>query len=266
MDKAEDTMFSWKRAMKHAFLLALLLTMGGMILALVSQDATKAGEVTARIVRWVFPLVLLASYCYQTSKRIPLVLVSVLIATLVALSPALVARAKWQGTISMEDRQPLRRAEGAYCHDGLGFSLPDPGEKFEIDPSTQEEVNAILSKEEGLFAWVLGNSDTGERIVVHLAKGVPGRDQAVREFIEAMKNRLSENLGVSPDVDQLRLVGEHWTYDFGATLSNGVKADLHCLWNSPDQAPAVVCVQTGTLNASGFADVRERLAWKQCPL
>jgi hypothetical protein len=161
------------------------------------------------------------------------------------------------------EKENLSLIGGWVRHSTFSFTLP-VGDKFDLAPSLQSEMNRRRASLPGTFVWALAN-DAGDRIItVFVAKGLGDDERAFRSMTRAVGTSTGKQAArVLEDV--LRWDRRAREFRHGVRLSGGLYVKTRCLpssstWNAPYINPSyIVCVQTLSPDSTDLDDARLHL-------
>jgi hypothetical protein len=271
MSKPEHDFFLGK-ALLHG-LVAMIVFVGlGMAFAgagAFGENPEKLAEAAGRQSGWAFLLALVASYGYQTGKRLLGNLMLFLVAGLFVFQLYTfvhVARSRTDVDTPFTAAEGLRPAlagsGGRLCQPVLALSFPAPGGGFAPSEALERQLDPKLHGV-NLAQWIWEDPNTGERLILQVARGA-GRDESTfRNFSAGVKKGIAKNATILEE--DLR-----WSEGYGElNLSSFVGAaqlNTRCLGRGPeDDAPSIAaCVQTITSSGKGLQQVRKGLSLGPC--
>src|SRR5581483_10192263 len=152
------------------------------------------------------------------------------------------------------------------CHDALGFSLPHPS-GFEPQTALEDELNARFSKENpNLGQWAYANSETGEGVLILVAKGVGQTEESFRGFAKGMRSTWDQN----PEID-VRDEDFSWSegqgeYNVSTSIKDKAQMDMRCLsrTGADEGSSLVVCAETVAGDGDPLSSLRKGLRLTSC--
>jgi hypothetical protein len=265
--------FSWRKGWLHVSAIAgLLVALGVIAFALTSSRVVQVrivSEITESIV-WSIPLILAASYAYQTRRKL---LVGVLLVLTGILALALL-RSVLQTAASFADDAPMTAAERErpardasqprLCQAALGFSFPDPGPPYAPDPAAEERIQTKDTA--GIWkTWVWKGSGAGA-ILVQAFKGTGGTEASFRDFATNIETGVTAAGRMSPVDKSLRWDGGGELTLATTSLANGAQVHVRCLSRDRegDRHALAVCLHTYTGKGDPLRTVRAGLSVSAC--
>ena len=153
------------------------------------------------------------------------------------------------GRITAREIEGLEVRTSTIIHPSLGFSMPNPGSRFEL-LETSAEMLAELEQAPNGYAWVLQDPE-GEAFVISVVKteGI-----VTEEFFSDFTNGIRASALEAPQVEIL-FEELNWSPDraFEFQLRSGVDvAASRCLASSSTRQPGlVVCITTHSSSSAG---------------
>ena len=271
MSKPEHDFFLGK-ALLHG-LVALVVFVGlGMAFAgagALGENTEKLAEAAGKQSGWAVVLTFVASYGFQTGKRLLGNLMLFLVAALFVFQLYMfvhVARNLTDVDAPFTAAEGLRPAlagsGGRLCQSALALSFPAPGDDFAPAEALERQLDPKL-RGVNLAQWIWEDQHAGERLIIQVARGA-GRDESTfRNFAAGVKKGIAKNATILEE--DLR-----WSEGYGEfNLSSFVGAaqlNTRCLGRGPeDDAPSIAaCVQTITSSDKGLQQVRKGLSLGPC--
>jgi hypothetical protein len=273
MSKPEHDFFLGK-ALLHGLVAMIVFVALGMAFAgagAFGGDTEKLAEAAGKQSGWAFLLALVASYGYQTGKRLLGNLMLFLVAVLFVFQLYTfvhVAQSRTDVdaplTAAEKQRPALAGSGGRLCQPVLALSFPAPGGGFAASEALERQLDPKLLGV-NLAQWVWEDSSTGERLIVQAARGAGRDERTFRAFAAGVKKGIAKNPNASILEEDLRWsegYGElNLSYFLGATQLN-----TRCLGRGPeDEAPSIAaCVQTVTSNGKALRQVRTGFSLGPC--
>ena len=234
------------------------------------DQADKTGETAGKQLVVAFLLALVASYGFQTGKKVLGGVMLGLVALLLGYQIVFFTRV----ARNVEDATPMTAAERKFpeseedhpriCQPALGFSFPNPPGSFGnysgLDPAHEPKLSANVSR------WVWTSPGKGERIVVHAIKGIGRTEDGFRSFTAGVKKGLAEDGGASMTGDRLLWTDGHGEFNVSGRFPNGTRLQMRCLSRAPTdlRSPLTVCLQTFTGAESDLQEVEAGLELAPC--
>lgn len=266
--------FSWKKGILHGLAVIVVFMALGTIFAATGafgDDAGKVGEQAGGQMVLAFLLAVAASYGFQTEKKglgtVMLGLVGLLLVRQI-FGFIQIARDKADSaplTVAEKQRPALSGSQSRFCHPALGFSFPDPGPDFAVSEDLEEKLRSADTPA-NLNRWIWENSDTGERILVQVIKGVGRTESSFRDFTAGLKRGFTKNGRVSIQTESLQWNAVRGEFNLTASLANGVYVESRCLSRGPQgyRPPIAVCVQTIAGTGDPLRKIRAGLEVAAC--
>lgn len=138
--------------------------------------------------------------------------------------------------------------DGAWLrHDGLGFTLPTPG-NLVLDTAETTRLN-LASGDPSLYSWMARPSTGSSRVVVsiELFKSFTGTDRAARSFARGMRRVFAPEKGYQILQDSLWWEGTQGELRLAARRRDGPYVRMRCLPAPEGRTPRfLMCAQTTT--------------------
>jgi hypothetical protein len=277
MSESESPVFSPVKALLHVMVVLFLLVALGRGLAMIDSvpNPQKAGDAGMAELAGAFALALVASFGLQTGRRFLLfgglagILVLVGLQVHAFLTVALDKKFTPEPLTAEEKRRPEMQIiddKARLCHDALGFSLPHPS-GFEPQTALEDELNAKFAKEyPNLGQWAYANTETGEAVLILVAKGVGQTEESFRGFARGMRNTWDQNPEIDVQKEDLSWSGGQGEYSVSTSIKDKGQMDMRCLSRTgPDEASAlVVCAETVTGDGDPLGSLRRGLRLTSC--
>ncbi|MFL6235439.1 MAG: hypothetical protein ACJ76N_20045 [Thermoanaerobaculia bacterium] len=232
----------------------------------------KTAEIAGQQLVVAFLLAIVASYGFQTGKKVLGGVMLGLVALLLAYQVFFFSRV----ARDVADATPMTAAEKKYpesgednprlCQAALGFSFPHPPGAFafsdsgRLDPAHEPRLSANVSR------WVWTDLGKGERIVVRAIKGVGRTEGGFRAFTAGVKQGLEEDGGASMTGDRWLWTDGRGEFNVSGRFPNGTSLQMRCLSRGPagSRSPLTVCIQTFTGAESDLQEVETGLELAPC--
>jgi hypothetical protein len=265
--------FSWRKGWLHVSAVAgLLVALGVIAFALTSSRVVQVrivSEITESIV-WSIPLILAASYAYQTRRKLLVGMLLVLAGILaLALLRSLLQTASYADNAPLtagERERPARDAQAPrLCQAALGFSFPDPGPPYAPDPAAEEKLQS-KDTPDTIKSWAWKGSGVGV-IIVQAFKGTGDTETSFRDFAGNVETGITAAGHMSPPEKSLRWMGDGGELTLTtARLDNRVQVHIRCLsrGREGDRPPLAVCLHTYTGAGDPLRTVRAGLSVSPC--
>jgi hypothetical protein len=181
--------FRWGRGLLHAVLalVAIMIVFGILAVVLPVADPKRFGEGVGRFSLFMGLGALGVSALAQTGRRAAAWVAGVVLAVAVAaLVIVLVVITPQRGAESSTRPLPtdeLVRADGVLRHPSLGVSIPDPGPSLQPSPALARQMTETVPDSR---AWVYGDTDAGDAVIVLLTAGTATNEQSFTAFVEGV--------------------------------------------------------------------------------
>jgi hypothetical protein len=273
---SESLVFSPAKALLHVMIVLFLLVALGRVFARIDAfpNPGHAGDAGVAELLWGFGLALVASFGLQTGRRLLLfgglagLLVLVGLQVHAFLTLALDKKFTPEPLTAEEKRRPemlIIDDRARLCHDALGFSLPHPS-GFEPQTALEDELNAKFSKENpNLGQWAYVNSETGEAVLILVAKGVGKTEESFRGFAKGMRGSWDQNPEISINDEGFSWSEGQGEYNVSTSIKEA-QMDLRCLSRAgaEEASSMVVCAETVAGDRSSLSGVRKGLRLSSC--
>lgn len=267
--------FSLAKGCLHGVAVIAVFMLVGMAFAATGafgDQSDKAAEIAGQQLFVAFLLAIVASYGFQTGKKVLGGVMLGLVALLLSYQVFFFSRV----ARNVADATPMTAAEKKYpesgedrprlCQAALGFSFPNPPGAFgfsdssRLDPAREPRLPANVSR------WVWTSPGKGERIVVQAIKGVGRTEDGFRTFTAGLKQGLEENGVASMTGDRLRWMDGRGEFNVSGRSTNGTRLQTRCLSRGPagSRSPLTVCIQTFTGAESDLQEVEAGLELAPC--
>ena len=276
--------FSVGKALLHVLLAVAIFFVLGVAFAVVthSKDSYAIGEALGRSLLWVVVGAFAASWAFQTEKPMIGIILSGVLLLLFSFQIADFLRIhKGHGGAggaeegSEEEIEALTAAErrrpetiiandrARLCQPALEFSVPQPT-GFNPAPALEAQLAANLKnyKEKNLGQWAFENSDTGQRLIIQVAKGVGKRESTFRAFTKGLRQGVEKTQGTEVESENVDWSGGRGEYEMKARV-NGNAIALRCISRGADNA-LTVCVMTPTGGGDPLASQRTGIRLTPC--
>jgi hypothetical protein len=271
--QSERPLFSWKKGALHAFAAAAALGVLTLIAAagLTPQASYQFGRAIARDLLWTFAFAFVATYGFQTRRKVLGWVMLILTVIVVGADGTILFQTAHRLTA---DNAPLTAAEKArpardarqprLCQAALGVSFPDPGKAFAPATALEERLRA-QETDPKVAKWVWESSETENHIILRAMRGL-GTEQGFRDFAADFTGSLAKTPGVKMAGESLHWTGERGEYDLTADMENGIHLQSHCLarGRKGDLPPLTACLQTFTGEGDPLRDIRNGLDVRGC--
>lgn len=271
----ERPLFSWKKGALHAFAAAAVLGVLASIAAagLTPQASYQFGRAIARDLLWTFAFAFVASYGFQTRRKVLGWVMLFLTVIVVGADGAILFQTAHR---LAADDGPLTEAEKArpardarqprLCQAALGLSFPDPGKAFAPAAALEERLRSQEPDPQHVAKWAWESSETGEHILLRVNRGLGDTEKGFRDFAADFKNGLANTPGVKVAGESLRWTQGRGEYDLTANMENGVQLQSRCLarGREGDLPPLTACLQTFTGEGDPLRAVRDGLDVRGC--
>lgn len=230
----------------------------------------KLAEAASKQAVWAFLLGFLASYAFQTSRRILgglvlLVIVGLFVFQLYALTRIAHARQDDNSPLTLTEReQPSPGAAGRLCQPALAFSFPAPDRRF---APAAVKAGASSLNDPYLTEWIWQPRATGERLLVRATKGAGRDESSFRAFTAGLKRDLGKDSSVLLGAEDFRWTEGSGEFTLSATQGVTGLIETRCLSRMAEgeTPPVVVCVQTTILQEpDSLRQVRTGLSLAPC--
>jgi hypothetical protein len=277
MSESESPVFSPVKALLHVMVVLFLLVALGRVLAMVDSvpNPQRVGDAGIAELAGAFALALVASFGLQTGRRFLLfgglagILVLVGIQVHSFLTLALDKKFTPEPLTAEEKRRPemlIIDDKARLCHDSLGFSLPHPS-GFEPQTALEDELNAKFAKENpNLGQWAYVSSETGEAVLILVAKGVGQTEESFRGFAKGIRSTWDQDSEIEVHDEDLSWSGGRGEYNVSTSVKDKAQMDMRCLSRTgADEASAlVVCTETVAGDGDPLSGVRKGLRLTSC--
>jgi len=276
--------FSVGKALLHVVLAVVLFTAVGIAFAVVTQarDAHALGEAAGKTLLWVVLAAFAASWAFQTGKGlIGIVLAGVILLIVCFQIADFVKINKTHGTgpaaegeaelsiapMTIEERRRpetiITNDRARLCQSALGFSLPQPT-GFSPSPELESKLDAAIKnlKEKNLGQWAFANGDTGQVLVIQVAKGIGNDESNFRSFTMGLRKGVEKTRGTRVQSENVDWTGDHGVYEMSAQV-NGNGVALRCVSRGSD-SPLTVCVMTPTADGDPLENLRNGIRLSPC--
>lgn len=275
--ESERLVFSPVKALLHVVIVLFLLVALGRGLAMIDSvpNPQRMGDAGIIELACAFALALVASFGLQTGRRFLLfgglagILVLMGLQVHSFLTLALDKKFTPEPLTAEEKRRPETQIiddKARLCHDALGFSLPHPG-GFEPQTDLEDELNARFSKENpNLGQWAYANPETGEAVLILVAKGVGQTEESFRGFARGMRGTWDQDPDIDVRDENLSWSGGQGEYNVSTSIKDKGQMDMRCLSRTgPDAASSlVVCAETVTGGGDPLGSLRKGLRLTSC--
>jgi hypothetical protein len=279
--------FSVGKALLHVVLAVVLFIAVGVLFAVVTQtrDAHALGEAAGKTLLWVVLAAFAASWAFQTEKGllgflfagVILLIVCFQIADFVKINktrgsgPAAEGAAEAELSLAPMTAEERRRPEtiitndrARLCQPALGFSLPQPT-GFNPSPELETKLDAAIKnlEEKNLGQWAFANSDTGQVLVIQVAKGIGNNESTFRSFTKGLRKGVEKNRGTQVEGENVDWTVDHGEYEMTARV-NGKGVALRCVSRGGADSPLTVCVMTPTADGDPLENLRNGIRLSPC--
>ncbi|MFN7940984.1 MAG: hypothetical protein U0X73_05270 [Thermoanaerobaculia bacterium] len=261
----------WRAVAKHVLIVVGLFLLGGLVLALATNpaDPGKLGEGFGRASIFVALFTAAASVFRQNERPAGAAVFGVL-AGLAVVGPF--AAFFWAmghsgfavDKLTAADRKPFVHTGARLCHASLEFSIPDPGSDFAPDGELETQMNQLTEPQE-IHAWILTESNSGERVMVEAFRAHDMDEKNFRSFCTGFKQGLLKTPGVAVASEQVDFGARGGEYRLAASAPGGAALDVYC-WAPAGRTSgaALACVQTVALASENYAALRDDLRFGPC--
>lgn len=175
--------FRWSRALLHVGIAVVVFALitGALAAAFGVADPRRFGEGVGRFLVFMSLGTVGVSWLAQTGRKLAAIVTGGLLTALViglasAIAIVSLDRADAPARVPTAD---LARGGGTLRHPTLGFSIPDPGPNLAERP---ELASAQLPPTADSRAWVYGDEDSGEAVIIILASEAATDEKTFEEF------------------------------------------------------------------------------------
>jgi hypothetical protein len=274
--ESERPAFSPAKALLHVIIVLFLLVALGRVFARIDAfpNPERVGDAGVVELLWAFALALVASFGLQTGRRFLLfgglagILVLVGLQVHAFLTLALDKKFTPEPLTAEEKRRPemlIIDDKARLCHDALGFSLPHPS-GFEPQTALEDELNAQFSKENpNIGQWAYADPETGEAVLILVAKGVGQTEESFRGFAKGMRSSWDQNPEIEIRDEDFSWSGGQGEYNVSTSIKDARMA-LRCLSRTgADEAGSlVVCAETVAQEGDPLSGTRKGLRLTSC--
>jgi len=239
------------------------------------NQADRTAEIAGQQIFVAFLLAIVASYGFQTGKKVLGGVMLGLVALLLSYQVFFFSRV----ARDVADATPMTEAEKKnpenpeseedhprLCQAALGFSFPSPPDAFGFYDSSQLGPHHEPRLPANVSRWVLSIPGKGERIVVQAIKGIGRTEGGFRAFTTGLKQGLEEDGGASMTGDRLLWTDGRGEFSVSGRFTNGTRLQMRCLSRGPagSQSPLTICIQTFTGAESDLQEVETGLELAPC--
>jgi hypothetical protein len=275
-EPGSESVFSPAKALLHIMIVVFLLVALGRVFARIDAfpNPEHAGDAGVVELLWAFGLSLLASFGLQTGRRFLFfgglagILVLVGLQVHAFLTLALDQKLTPEPLTAEEKRRPEMQIiddRARLCHDALGFSLPHPS-GFEPQTALEDELSSKFSKENpNLGQWAYASSESGEVVLILVAKGVGKTEKSFRAFSKGIRGSWEDNPEITVKDEDFSWFEGGGEYNVSTSIKEA-RMDLRCLSRpgAEERDSLVVCAETVTGEGDSLGSVRKGLRLTSC--
>jgi hypothetical protein len=272
--------FSWKRGLLHAVVATALFFALGLIvfLAVVGSHGSdldrQVGQGVGMLGFWVFLFTFVATYSFQTGKKVLGILMLLLLCAVFAgllnfLLRLPRAHVEAGPLTAGEKIRPFRVVSTSrWCQPAFGLSFPDPGIDFNADKAVQQQLQLQSEKlPDEMAQWAWRDTRTGQLLILQTFKGVGGAEGDFRNLVAGIKHGIGRSGNITLSDENLQWMDDHGELTLTATNDqSGVRLQARCTSRGPDgKSPAkAACVVTTTRAGDPLRGVRAGLTLAPC--
>jgi hypothetical protein len=255
--------FSWGKALLHAVVVTFLFVALGRIFAMIDAlpNPNRIGEAGVLALCGVFAVSLLASFGLQSGKpwllftglgvlvvllgiQVHAFLTLVLDKTTFATAPLTAEERVRPETRIVDDKARL-------CQNSLGFYLPHP-DGFRSLTQLEDKLNRKFAKENpNIGQWAYVNYETGEQILLLIAKDVGKTEGSFRGFAKGVRSVSEKDPDVELGEESFKWADGQGEYNLSAVVQKSTQVDMRCLSRAGGGLASTLVVCAETVAADG---------------
>jgi hypothetical protein len=269
--------FGWGKALLHVMIVVFLLVALGRIFAMLDEfpNPDRIGDAGLREILLAVAFAVVGSYGLQTRQwfllgggiAAILVLVGLQVHAFLTFAldksftpaPLTLAEKRRPETLIIDDKARI-------CHDALGFSLPHP-DGFEPQIDLEDRLNKKLAKDNpNLGQWAYANSETGEAVLLIVAKDVGQTEQSFRAFAKGIRSNWENDPEIDIRDEDFKWKEGQGEYDVMTLVKDKAEMGLRCLSRAGEgeASAVVVCAETVSGEGDSLSSVRKGLHLTSC--
>jgi hypothetical protein len=271
---------SWGKALLHAIIVVFVFVALGRLFAMIDAfpNPDRIGDAKIAALCAAFVVALVASAGMQSGKTWLLVgglvvLLGLLGLQIHAFLTMVLDKSFTPAPLTAEDRKrPETRIiddKARLCQNSLGFNLPHP-DGFQPMTQLEDKLNGRFAKQNpNLGQWTYANYETGNAILLLVAKDVGKTEGSFRAFAKEIKGGAEKDPEIELGDEEFKWTDGAGEYNLAANTKS-VQMDMRCLSRAGGglASTLVVCAQTVSSGNDNEEDklkkVREGLQLVPC--